>query len=199
MVRNGTCSAGCPQAGGPGLGGGGARRSGGGRGLRARWVCSRPQRGWGPRLWRRDRPASVRRRSRRSRPGIGLGGQGQDRTADLAGGAERSEARWRVLSGPGRGRRCPTVRRSRTPLMCGGQGQDRTADLAGGAERSEARWRVLSGPGRGRRCPTVRRSRTPLMCGGQGQDRTADLRFFRPALSQLSYLTVRNDGGDDGI
>jgi hypothetical protein len=27
------------------------------------------------------------------------------------------------------------------------------------------------------------------LCGGQGQDRTGDLRFFRPALYQLSYLT----------
>ena len=26
--------------------------------------------------------------------------------------------------------------------------------------------------------------------GGQGQDRTADLRFFRPSLSQLSYLAA---------
>ena len=41
--------------------------------------------------------------------------------------------------------------------------------------------------------------------GGQGQDRTADLRFFRPSLSQLSYLAANCPlgseliCGDDGI
>ena len=40
--------------------------------------------------------------------------------------------------------------------------------------------------------------------GGQGQDRTADLRFFRPSLSQLSYLAKGEQviiwvSGDDGI
>ena len=41
--------------------------------------------------------------------------------------------------------------------------------------------------------------------GGQGRGRTADLRFFRPALYQLSYLTGAaaedgaSAGGDDGI
>ena len=42
--------------------------------------------------------------------------------------------------------------------------------------------------------------------GGQGRGRTADLRFFRPALCQLSYLTSRAAllpwwivCGDDGI
>ena len=43
--------------------------------------------------------------------------------------------------------------------------------------------------------PTTDRSpKTPVsiddLGGGQGQDRTADLRFFRPSLSQLSYLAA---------
>ena len=78
-------------------------------------------------------------------------------------------------------------------------------------DRTNTERRVVGGRGRGTRLSGVRlhllgqevaglleEGPVPLMwqgsrAGGQGQGRTADLWFFRPALYQLSYLTLHSN------